>query len=341
MNQQLINDQYLRLIYSIRKSIDNFYHSLPEEDEVDSIIRKVITDSALYNNWFVADHMIHALALLADDLETIVSMDTSIALSNKKVAVLHRTDAPLEGIAEILLMAKAGFQILVKPTEELFHLDNDLYSLICLLTGLSGQISITEGNLRGVDAVVSFTELGDTLKNYLEKYPVLQLHQKGTGIVIDGNESSNQLIKIAEMSCMYFGRGQQNIRVLYVPDDYNLNLLATSLEQYADLLHNNRYFNNYEYRKSAMIINNIKYIESGPLLLTEQQSQAGFISVVCFQRYKSKEVIFCNKLLDTYPLFEEESVGDNLYDDLRLTSFKRNKGRLIEFVEMISKTVIK
>ncbi|MFA6950807.1 MAG: hypothetical protein WCQ70_08990 [Lentimicrobiaceae bacterium] len=339
MNHQLINDQYLRLAYAIRKSTDNFYHHLPEQDEAEGMIRKVITDAALYNNWFIAGHMIHALALLADDLEMLAAMEIPDTVPDKKVAVLHRTDAPVEGIAEILLMAKAGYHILVKPSNELMHLDRDIFSLVGLLTGLSEQITITENNIKGANAVISFTELGDTLKDYLGKYPASQLYQKGASLLIDGNESSDQLNKIAEMTCMYYGRAQQNIRVLFVPEDYDTDLLTPAFKQYADHLNHNRYFNNYEYRKSAMIINHIQYVENGPLLLTEQQSQAGFISVLCIQRYKNKEDIIHNKLLHLYPLSEQKGTG-NSRPGLMLTNFNRNAGRLIEFMGMLNNTVL-
>lgn len=340
MNHQLINDQYLRLAYAIRKSIDNFYHPLPEEDEAEGMIRKVIADASLYNSWFTAGHMILALALLADDLEMLAAIEIPGAVPNKKVAVLHRTDAPLEGIAEILLMAKAGYHILVKPSNELMHLDRDIFSLVGHLTGLSEQITITENNIKGADAVISFTEFGDTLKDYLGKYPALQLHQKGVSLLIDGNESSDRLHKIAEMTCMYYGRAQQNIRVLFVPEDYDTNLLTPAFNQYADHLYHNRYFNNYEYRKSAMIINHIQYVENGPILLTEKQSQAGFISVLCIQRYKSKEDIIHNKLLQLFPLTEQKGTGNSM-SGLVLTNFNRNTGRLIEFMGTLNNTVLK
>jgi hypothetical protein len=194
------------------------------------------------------------------------------------------------------------------------------------------KISETESRFNEIGAVLAMAELGETTKEYFEKYAVLQLYGRGRSYIIDGNESDDLMTVIAAMICMYFGRGENSIKVLYIPEYYDFTRLKVAIAKYSDLLIN-RYYNNFEYRKSAMIINHLDYFEIGPLLVTTNESQAGYTSVLCIQRYNDLGDIESNKLIEQYPLLKSgEGNPYSSYGRLSLSTFISGYNMLVPFL---------
>jgi|GEM_PF-2985401 len=354
------NEQIKDLAYTLKESIARYRRGEVETTSQDFIVYDIIRNSHQYNPWFIPEHMLFALELFLYDLDYLLKKNTiglivdlevltlteeqfidtreadvlkdSLSKVKGNLAFLLRTNVPLEGMSELFLMASIGFNCEFKVSPELKQLFNKFLSLI-KSTEFSGlKISETESKFTEIGALISMAELGETTKDYFGKYPAIQLFSKGKSFIISGDESDELIDHITGLVCIYFGRSTRNVKVLFVPEKYDITLLKSSFEQYTDQLNHNRYYNNFEYRKSAMIINHIDYTEVGPLLITEDSRQAGYTGVLCIQRYNSIHNIKNNKLAEEYPLINKEGELINIHDKrMNLSAFIDNYHELSSF----------
>lgn len=330
-----INEQIIGLAYSLKESISNYRsgNTPPEE----AVINELISESCQHNPWFITDHVIYALELLSEDLVKVAGEQQSISGGNKKkIAVLFRPVAPLEGVAELFHLVKYGYACEVMPSSDQQYILKKFLLFLENFPALSENIKENNHKFTDFSALISLSELGATTKDYFMKYQSLQLHRKGISFIVQGNEDDYHKNKIAEMICMYYGRSAQNVKVLFVPQDYNIDTLTPALELYADQLFHNRYYNNFEYRKSAMIINHIPFNERGPLLVTESSSQAGYTGVLCIQRYSSIDDILNNKLSNLYKPLNSDNEFNIPYDAISLSTLTQNSEKLNNFLQGIS-----
>lgn len=331
-----INEQIIGLACSLKESVTNYRSGKTNTASSETIIHELILESCQHNPWFIADHVVYALELLAEDLVKIAEDQQSIHNGNeKRVAVLFRSYAPLEGVAELFQLVKYGYACEVKPSSDQQYILKKFLLYLNNFPALAGTIKENNHKFTDFSALISLSELGATTIDYFNKYQSLQLHRKGISCILNGNEDNSLKDKITEMVCMYYGRSTQNIKVLFVPHDYNINLLTPALELYADQLFHNRYYNNFEYRKSAMIINHISFNETGPLLVTESASQAGYTGVLCIQRYSSANDIMNNELSLMYKPLNSLDGFDNI-PSLSLSTLTHNYEKLNNFFQYIS-----
>ncbi len=361
MENNIINGKITDLAYSIQESLQRYKQGEEPATQFDSLVYEIVANSHLHNSWFVPSHILYSIELFVSDLQYIANNDLISQLNeiiatvslekdpqevintevnkqqqnnlNGKLAFLLRTEAPFEGIALLFLLSASGYECTAKVEARLQHLFKNILALIELKFNNQFWISQTESRFKEIGALLALADLGETAKEYFKKYPTLQLFSKGKSFIINGSESDDLLTTIATMICMYFGRGENNIKVLFIPERYDMERLKTVLEKYSDLLLNNRYYNNYEYRKSAMIINHLDYSEMGPLLITNNASQAGYTSVLCIQEYREAHEILCNKLLDQYPLINSrENAPDSGSTHISLSTFISSYHKLVPFI---------
>ena len=71
-----------------------------------------------------------------------------------------------------------------------------------------------------------------------------------------------------------------------MPEGYDFVPLVRSFDKYGYFREHHKYFNNFEYQLSLMLMNNVYYMTGGATLLAENQSVFSAISVVNYEYYK-------------------------------------------------------
>jgi hypothetical protein len=336
----IVNDQIRELAFIIRESVNKYAQNNKPESSFEDTVFDLIIDSKLHNPWFIPLHMVYALYSLADDLEFLASKiresqvikDGSL-LSNKSGWLL-RTSSPLEGVAELVYFAAIGLSCEIKVDALLSFTLKKVISLIEICPKLAGRLALNEGSFIGINSIIAMTGLNSTQLEYFNKYPVLELAGKGVSLIITGNEDDKQLSILADSICQYFGRSSQSVKVIFVPESYEIENIRRSMSRFSEQLYNNRYYNNYEYRKSSLIFNKIAYNEIPPVIITEDPTQAGYISILCVQRYKDLDDIYKNDLTTRFPV--SNSVNKILIHNectLSLSGFQSNLPIIEQFIE--------
>ena len=161
--------------------------------------------------------------------------------------------------------------------------------LITVEPQLANKITFVEGKLEGFDAVIA-TGSNNTAR-YFEYYfkdkPSIIRKNRNSVAVLNGQETKEQLIALGEDIFRYFGLGCRNVSKLFVPKGYSFDAFFEAIFEYQEVIHYEKYANNYDYNKAVFLMSNYKLLDNGFLTLKEDSSHASPISSIFYEYYDS------------------------------------------------------
>lgn len=334
MELEYNNEQIRDIAHLLNENVNSYLNNKAADTELSRIIYNIIEDSNKYNPWFISEHVISALKTLAFDLEAIATnIVTEIKSGKKTITVILRTNAPFEGIPEIIYLALYFDKLIVQTQPELQWFFRKCLELFQHIPFIKDKIAESTGWMDKIDGIVAMAPLSDTAVEYFKKYPSLQLYSQGYSIVLSGEEEKDELDDLAERCCIYFGRGEMNVRIVHVPANFELTRFCLFFDKYSHHLYHHKYFNNFDYRKSSMILNKIPFTECGPMLLTEDKNQVGYTGVLIINRYdeitdiinEGNQALLANNGFQLLPINELKN----------LSTFRNKLGALKTFIKQL------
>lgn len=250
------------------------------------------------NGWFTQENVLKAFeswseALTAENLEKWTSnYEISENKVPKNIAIIMAGNIPLVGFHDFLTVLLSGNNALVKLSS------NDKHFLPLIAKFLEyeylyfkNKITFTEKNLADFDAVIA-TGSNNT-KRYFEfyfgKYPAIIRSSKNSAAIITGKETKEELEALGEDIFQYFGLGCRSVSKLFVPENYNFDLLFNALFKFNDIINVKKYENNYDYNKAIYLMSLFKIQDNGFVMLKEDPSYASPIATVFYEFYDSYE----------------------------------------------------
>ncbi|MEM8764188.1 MAG: acyl-CoA reductase [Bacteroidota bacterium] len=269
----------------------------PEQTE-NQDLKQVLLQAERKNAWFTQKQLHQALQewallLTKEALEQWVTpYGFKEAQTPKTIAIIMAGNIPLVGFHDFLCVLLSGNKVLAKLSSN----DNVLLPYVAnhlanFYPELKNNIAFTEERLTGFDAVIA-TGSNNTsryFEHYFGKYPNIIRKNRNSVAVLTGKESSKDLIALGEDVFRYFGLGCRNVSKIFVPKGYDFDLLFKAMFGYQDIIHHNKYANNYDYNKAVYLMSNIALLDNGFLLLKEDASHASPISVLFYQYYSQKK----------------------------------------------------
>lgn len=258
----------------------------------DDLIRK-----AIYNNvWFTEENIAEAIKNLESFIRRLSQMDIHSA-GNHTIAVVMNGTTPLESLYDLLLVLVSGNRFVGKLSPD----DNTLVpafveALIAAKPEIASKISFVNGPFGKYDAIILSGNRQNcaVLENYLAEKPHL-IHVEDYGVqYIKGDETEGELDEIAKKCFINFGRGNGSIRNLFVPQDYDFQPLLSAFAKWEHIKHHARYFNNYEYWKSACIIGKTPCIDNGFVILRKSDDYNPHVAEIFYHEYESLSEIMTN-----------------------------------------------
>ncbi|WP_433816345.1 acyl-CoA reductase [Flavobacterium johnsoniae] len=277
---------------SARKS-DVLYNDIFFDD-----FEKLIHLSQSHNGWYTPEQVYFAVKSWADALteenitKWISKYDFSANQKEKTVALILAGNIPLVGFHDFLSVLITGNKALIKTSSNDQHLLPFLAKyLIVVDENLKDKITFVEGKLENFDTVIA-TGSNNTAR-YFEYYfkdkPSIIRKNRNSAAVLNGKETKEDLEALGEDIFRYFGLGCRNVSKLFVPKDYSFENFFQAVFKYQDVIHYEKYANNYDYNKAVFLMSNFKLTDNGFLTLKEDSSYASPISSVFFEYYENLE----------------------------------------------------
>jgi len=264
-----------------------------------------ITNANRKNNWFTPENSASSLTAIATEFLNEEKLTTWASLyaepaNIKKVGVIMAGNIPAVGFHDALCVLISGHILLAKPSSDDQVLMQMIFEKLIELEPAFKENIFFVNRLNDADAYVA-TGSNNTARYfhyYFSKKPNIIRKNRTSVAVINGEESREELAELGTDIFQYFGLGCRNVSKLFVPSGYDFTKFYESIEIFnTTCLNHHKYFNNYEYNKSILLINRTLHFDNGFLMLTESPAFVSPISVVHFEYYNSIE--------DLKPLLQE------------------------------------
>lgn len=267
-------------------------------EEPDEALQGVQAQAYTENRWFTPENTSRALAALATaflDREKLQSWLAGYPLPDlphpdKTIGLVMAGNIPLVGFHDWLCVFAAGQRARVKLSEK----DR---LLLPFLVGKLGEWAfesweytefLSEGDkLQGFDAVIA-TGSNNTARyfeQYFGKYRHLIRRNRNAVAVLSGSESRADLYALGQDIFSYFGLGCRNVSKIYVPEGYDFTALLEALHEFRELIHHDKYKNNFDYTLTLFILNQTPYLNNDCLLLREAEALQARIASVHYAFY--------------------------------------------------------
>ena len=269
--------------------------SVPHTELFYEEFEQLIQLSQSHNGWYTPEQVYFSIqswakALTQENLDQWTSSYDFTTTESKTIALILAGNIPLVGFHDFISVLVSGHNVLVKTSSDDQHLLPFLAKyLITVEPQLANKITFIEGKLEGFDAVIA-TGSNNTAR-YFEYYfkdkPSIIRKNRNSVAVLNGQETKEQLIALGEDIFRYFGLGCRNVSKLFVPKGYSFDAFFEAIFEYQEVIHYEKYANNYDYNKAVFLMSNYKLLDNGFLTLKEDSSHASPISSVFYEYYDS------------------------------------------------------
>ncbi|HEY5772517.1 MAG TPA: acyl-CoA reductase, partial [Chitinophagaceae bacterium] len=155
------------------------------------------------------------------------------------------------------------------------------------------ELVVFQEMLKGCDAYIATGSNNSAryFEYYFKKYPHIIRRNRTTVAVLDGNETTTELEKLADDVHLYFGMGCRNVTKIYVPKEYDFIPMLSAFKKYDHFKDHNKYKNNYDYNLALHILNGKFYMSNESIILLEKSSIFSPISQLNYEFYTDKNVV--------------------------------------------------
>ncbi len=259
----------------------------------------LIKNSHIHNPWFTEENMRFALGVAGKSLnsETLFSWlsqynKQTADKTPKTIAVIMAGNIPLVGLHDMLCVLISGHKLLAKLSVKDSYLLKMIATVLYFINSdYQDKIAFENDCLKDFDAVIA-TGSGNTsryFEYYFGKYPHIIRKNRNSAAIIDGSETKEELNLLSDDVFRYFGLGCRSISKLFVPMNYDFTKLKEAFSGYSNIINHRIWANNYKYQKAIHLINKVPHIDTGFILIKEDESLASPIAVINYEKVDSAE----------------------------------------------------
>lgn len=209
----------------------------------------------------------------------------------KNVGVVMAGNIPLVGFHDFLSVFISGHKAIIKTSSKDETLIKHLVGKLAEWDkAVEGCVSFAD-MLKGCDAYIATGSNNSAghFEYYFGKWPHIIRRNRTSVAIVTGEETSEELAKLADDVYLYFGLGCRNVTKIYVPAGYDFVPLITAFKKYDFLADHHKYKNNYDYNLALHLLNKKYYMSNPSLLLVEESSLFSPISQLNYEFYDNPD----------------------------------------------------
>ena len=261
---------------------------------------KAINESILHNSFFSKKNILKSLLSWSNVL-TKKSIDNflsnyliKIKKREKKIAIIMAGNIPLVGFHDFFCVIISGNFAIIKLSSKDSHLFKFILSfLVKENPDFSTKFDIVENKLQIFDAVIATGNniSANQFELYFKKYPKIIRKNRHSIAILNGNETKKEIELLANDIFYYYGLGCRNVSKIFIPNNYNLDILFKSFVLWNEVINKNSYSNNYNYYRAIYLLNKEVFFDNGFVLLKESEKIGSPVGTIYFEYYKSDNQI--------------------------------------------------
>ncbi len=210
----------------------------------------------------------------------------------RTVGVVMAGNIPLVGFHDFLCTFLSGQHLMIKPSSK----DEILITQVIKKmqewdADIIQTIKIAE-RLIGCDAYIATgsNNSGRYFEYYFRKFPSIIRKNRTSLAILHGDESEEDLEKLADDCLLYFGLGCRNVTSLMVPEGYDFVPFLQAFRKYEWMKDHAKFRNNFDYQLALSIMNNEMYMTNEIILLRQHSSFYSPISVIHYQEVNAPDL---------------------------------------------------
>ena len=261
---------------------------------------KAINESILHNSFFSKKNILKSLLSWSNVL-TKKSIDNflsnyliKIKKREKKIAIIMAGNIPLVGFHDFFCVIISGNFAVIKLSSKDSHLFKFILSfLVKENPDFSTKFDVVENKLQIFDAVIATGNniSANQFELYFKKYPKIIRKNRHSIAILNGNETKKEIELLANDIFYYYGLGCRNVSKIFIPNNYNLDILFKSFVLWNEVINKNSYSNNYNYYRAIYLLNKEVFFDNGFVLLKESEKIGSPVGTIYFEYYKSDNQI--------------------------------------------------
>lgn len=203
------------------------------------------------------------------------------------VGIIMAGNIPLVGFHDFLSIFISGHKAVIKlSSKDRVLLKHLVEKMTEWNAGTANFVQFSD-MLKGCDAYIATGS--NTSSRYFEyyfgKYPHIIRRNRTSVAILSGNETNEDLEKLADDVYLFFGLGCRNVTKIYIPEGYDFVPLLESFRKYNYLANHHKYKNNLDYNLALHLLNKKYYMTNGSILLIEDKALFSPISQLNYEFY--------------------------------------------------------
>jgi len=258
-------------------------------------LMEIISRQEELNPWFTPENVKLAIKSIAktltkENLETWLASYPEIEQdkSSKRVGIVMAGNVPLVGFHDFLSVLISGFTFVGKLSSKDNQLLPEIAEILARINPeFDNKIEFTGEKLTRFDAVIA-TGSNNTARYFSYHYRnhpyIIRKNRNGIAI-LDGKETMEELVALGDDIFRYFGLGCRSVAKLFIPEHYDFNAFFEAILPYRKIINHKKYKNNYKHIRSIYLVNQTPFLDTGFVLLKEDEAIASPIGVIYYQYY--------------------------------------------------------
>lgn len=219
--------------------------------------------------------------------------DETCELREQTLGIIMAGNIPFVGLHDLLAGLAKGLKISAKlSSNDEVLMKYAIQKLIEFSPELENRIN-TEGKLNGIHYLIATGSNNSAryFEYYFKDVPSVIRKNRTSIAVLSGNENEETLKRLADDIYSYYGLGCRNVSHLILPRGFELRPLYEAYDVYMDHVNHHKYYNNYMYHKSILLMNLDKHYDNGFMLFQEKQEPHAPIATLNYHYYDSIEEV--------------------------------------------------
>lgn len=244
------------------------------------------------NPWFTQENLIYCLEhwgkiLTTEKLNNWLS-NYSYTKNPKRVGIIMAGNIPLVGFHDLISVLLSGHLAMVKASSK----DDVLMDFVINYLknadeDLEKSIQKVE-RLQQADAVIA-TGSNNTARYfeyYFKEIPHIIRKNRTSVAILTGKESEEDLKNLGGDIFRYFGLGCRNVTKLYLPKDFNTDLIFEAFYDWNLIINHTKYSNNYDYNRAIYLMEQQPFLDNNFVILKESKELHSPIGVIHYEFYE-------------------------------------------------------
>lgn len=256
------------------------------------------------NNWHTETgvvRMFNHLTLLLSKKNLELWINRYRITSTPKVPVLVKPNVNYSfgGIHEWLCCMITQTPFILKATENQFQLIRFLSKkLIKIDRQFEALIDIGEQNTLKPQQFILHSDKNQSITQYFKGKKALIVEPRPSIAILTGDETLEELYNLGTDIFLHLGQTSGTLRKVYVPEGFDIKKIFEAIEPFSYVYQNNKYANNYDYHQSVYLMEQIKFLDNGFVILKEDNADDAPTGCLFYEYYQNMQPII-NKLRET------------------------------------------